>query len=99
MTGFEGKVAIVTGSATGVGAATAILLAQKGCNVVVNYTRSKDEADMAIVSMWNALQLGLNQAKDKVAHLSANQLLAALGVDTAKQTWDDLAEKAQQLIS
>jgi 3-oxoacyl-[acyl-carrier protein] reductase len=38
------KVAIVTGSATGVGAAAAILLAEKGCNVVINYTRSKDEA-------------------------------------------------------
>jgi len=38
------KVAIVTGSATGVGAATAVLLAQKGCNVVINYTRSKEEA-------------------------------------------------------
>jgi 3-oxoacyl-[acyl-carrier protein] reductase len=39
------KVAIVTGSATGVGAAAAILLASKGCNVVINYTRSKDEAE------------------------------------------------------
>jgi 3-oxoacyl-[acyl-carrier protein] reductase len=39
------KVAIVTGSATGVGAATAILLAGKGCNVVINYTRSKTEAE------------------------------------------------------
>ncbi len=39
------KVAIVTGSATGVGAAAAILLAGKGCNVVINYTRSKDEAE------------------------------------------------------
>ena len=38
------KVAIITGSATGVGAATAILLAQKECNVVINYTRSKNEA-------------------------------------------------------
>ena len=38
------KVAIITGSATGVGAATAILLAEKGCNVVINYSRSKDEA-------------------------------------------------------
>jgi len=39
------KVAVVTGSATGVGAAAAIMLAERGCNVVVNYTRSKDEAD------------------------------------------------------
>ena len=38
------KVAIITGSATGVGAATAILLAQKDCNVVINYTRSENEA-------------------------------------------------------
>ena len=38
------KVAIVTGSATGVGAATAVILAQKDCNVVINYTRSKEEA-------------------------------------------------------
>ena len=41
---LQGKVAIVTGSATGIGAATATLLAQKGCNVVVNYTRSEAEA-------------------------------------------------------
>ncbi|MDW8258398.1 MAG: SDR family oxidoreductase, partial [Gammaproteobacteria bacterium] len=38
------KVAIVTGSATGVGAAAAIMLAARGCNVVVNYTRSAQEA-------------------------------------------------------
>ena len=38
------KVAIITGSATGVGAAAAIMLAQKGCHVVINYTRSEKEA-------------------------------------------------------
>lgn len=41
----ERKVAIVTGSATGVGAAAAIMLAERGCNVVINYTRSKTEAE------------------------------------------------------
>jgi len=40
----ESKVAIVTGSASGVGAATCLQLAQKGWNVVVNYSRSKEEA-------------------------------------------------------
>ena len=40
----ERKTAIVTGSATGVGAATAELLAARGCNVVVNFTRSEKEA-------------------------------------------------------
>ena len=37
-------VAIVTGSATGSGAACALQLARKGCRVVVNYTKSEQEA-------------------------------------------------------
>ena len=41
---IRGAVGIVTGSATGVGAACARLLASKGCNVVVNYTKSEAEA-------------------------------------------------------
>jgi 3-oxoacyl-[acyl-carrier protein] reductase len=41
---IKGGVTIVTGSATGVGAACAKLLASKGCNVVINYTKSEAEA-------------------------------------------------------
>ncbi|WP_298931973.1 SDR family NAD(P)-dependent oxidoreductase [uncultured Ramlibacter sp.] len=40
----ERKVALVTGSATGVGAATALLLAQRGFNILVNYSKSEHEA-------------------------------------------------------
>ncbi|MBI1180912.1 MAG: glucose 1-dehydrogenase [Alphaproteobacteria bacterium] len=40
----KGKVAIVTGSATGVGAEVARQLAERGCKVVINYTRSEAEA-------------------------------------------------------
>ena len=39
------KVAIITGSSTGVGAATAISLARRSWNVVINYSRSKTEAE------------------------------------------------------
>ena len=39
------KVAIVTGSATGLGAACAVDLAGRGWNVAINYTKSKKEAD------------------------------------------------------
>lgn len=39
------KVAIVTGSATGAGAAIALALADKGYNVVINYTKSVKEAE------------------------------------------------------
>jgi 3-oxoacyl-[acyl-carrier protein] reductase len=41
---LAGKVAIVTGSATGIGAAVAQGLAKRGANIVVNYTRSETEA-------------------------------------------------------
>src|SRR5215471_3556237 len=41
---LQGKAAIVTGSSTGVGRATALKLARKGCAVLINYSRSKDAA-------------------------------------------------------
>ncbi|MDX8535856.1 SDR family NAD(P)-dependent oxidoreductase [Mesorhizobium sp. VK25A] len=39
------KVAIVTGSATGIGTACAVNLAARGWNATINYCRSKKEAD------------------------------------------------------
>jgi 3-oxoacyl-[acyl-carrier protein] reductase len=42
---IEGKAAVVTGGGTGVGRATALELARRGCSVLVNYSRSKDEAE------------------------------------------------------
>src|SRR5258708_37195438 len=45
---LEGAVCIVTGSATGTGAACAIQLAGKGCSVVVNYTKSEQDARQTV---------------------------------------------------
>jgi 3-oxoacyl-[acyl-carrier protein] reductase len=42
---IQGKAAVITGGGTGVGRATALLLARQGCSVLVNYSRSKDEAE------------------------------------------------------
>jgi 3-oxoacyl-[acyl-carrier protein] reductase len=42
---LEGKVAIVTGAGTGVGSATALALARRGCSVLVNYSRSQQGAE------------------------------------------------------
>ena len=39
------KVAIITGSSAGLGASVAIGLAQKGINVVINYSKSKEKAE------------------------------------------------------
>ena len=41
---MDKPVAIVTGSASGVGAATALKLAQRGWDVVINYSKSEKEA-------------------------------------------------------
>jgi 3-oxoacyl-[acyl-carrier protein] reductase len=42
---LQGKAAIVTGSSVGVGRAVALGLAERGCNVIVNYSRSRAEAE------------------------------------------------------
>jgi len=42
---LQGKTALVTGSSAGVGRATAIGFAERGCSVVVNYNRSRSEAE------------------------------------------------------
>jgi len=42
---LEGKAALVTGGGTGVGRATALALAARGCSVVVNYSRSREAAE------------------------------------------------------
>ena len=42
---LEGRAAIVTGGGTGVGRATALALARRGCSVLVNYSRSVEGAE------------------------------------------------------
>ncbi len=47
---IEGGVSIVTGSASGVGSAAARLLASKGSNVVINYSKSEKEANETLAA-------------------------------------------------
>jgi 3-oxoacyl-[acyl-carrier protein] reductase len=51
---LSGKVAIVTGSASGIGAATAIGLAKRGAKVVINYSKSEKEAGEVAASVRKA---------------------------------------------
>lgn len=48
------KVAIVTGSATGVGAASALALAARGYDVLINYSRSEAEARSSLAACQEA---------------------------------------------
>lgn len=54
MPSSEGRAAIVTGGATGVGAAVAVELAQRGYRVAINYSRSKTEADETVAQCRRA---------------------------------------------
>jgi 3-oxoacyl-[acyl-carrier protein] reductase len=51
---LKGKVAIVTGSSSGIGAATAIKLARRGAGVVINYSKSEDEARNVVTACEEA---------------------------------------------
>jgi 3-oxoacyl-[acyl-carrier protein] reductase len=51
VTGFKGKVALVTGASRGIGRACAIKLAASGASVVVNYNKSAKAADDVVAEI------------------------------------------------
>jgi 3-oxoacyl-[acyl-carrier protein] reductase len=69
-----GKAAIVTGGGTGVGRATTLALAKLGCHVLVNYSRSANEAEQTAAE---ARELGV-QAFAHQADVSSDQQCRAM---------------------
>ncbi len=69
MKDLTNRVAIVTGSSSGVGAATARLLAAQGCHVVINYNSNAEGAEQVAEDCKAAgaetLVLQANVAMDK----------------------------------
>ena len=77
---LSGKCAIVTGSAVGVGRATALELAKRGANVVVNYSRSEEEAKET-VAMVEALGAHALLGRADVSNDAEVRAMVAAAVD------------------
>ena len=77
---LKGKVAIVTGSASGIGASTAIGLAKRGAHVVVNYSKSEKEArESAAAAGGETLVVQADVAKDEDCRRLAQAALGKWG--------------------
>jgi 3-oxoacyl-[acyl-carrier protein] reductase len=78
--GFKGKTAVVTGSATGIGAAIAIGLAARGANVVVNYSKSEAEA-VATADAARRHGAGVHLAQGNVSRDEDCRKIAAAAIE------------------
>jgi 3-oxoacyl-[acyl-carrier protein] reductase len=58
------RVAIITGASSGIGAATALELSRRGWSVVVNYSRSEDEAGQIAAQCKDAIAIRADVADD-----------------------------------
>jgi 3-oxoacyl-[acyl-carrier protein] reductase len=77
---LNGKVAIVTGSASGIGAASALGLAKRGAKIVVNYSKSEKEAN-AVADSIRATQGDVIVVQGDVSSDSECKKLAKAALD------------------
>ena len=80
---LNNAVCIVTGSATGIGAACVHRLGERGCRVVINYTKSEAEAKATLPNAKKfgveALLVQANVAVDADCHRMAEAALEKVG--------------------
>jgi len=80
---LQGKIAIVTGSARGIGASTAVALAKEGANVVVNYVAPSSKVHAESVA--KAIQSAGSQALIVQADLGSLEALELIVKKTVEK--------------
>ncbi len=73
------KVAIITGASSGIGAATAMLLARRGWRIAVNYQKNKDHAEKVAHECGNAIALQADVSQDADCRRLARSVLEKWG--------------------
>jgi len=83
MSEFDGRNAIITGAARGIGRAIALELAQRGCNIAFNYARSAEAASSLVKEIESlgrrALAIQADVADAKAARALVDQTKEVLG--------------------
>ncbi len=77
---MQGRVAIVTGGGTGIGAATVRMLAERGVHCVVNYSSSRDDAEAVADEVGNgAVAVQADIVEDAACKALAQAAIHAFG--------------------
>ncbi len=80
---LQGKVALVTGSSTGLGLAIALELGARGASVALNYAHRTDRAEMALANFTSSGAKGALFKADVTEADSVNQLVAEIKQELA----------------
>ncbi|OGG04133.1 hypothetical protein A2Z33_03140 [Candidatus Gottesmanbacteria bacterium RBG_16_52_11] len=91
---LQGKIAIITGSAKGIGRATALLFAKEGASVVINYRKSKEQAEEVArtIGSANSLVVEADVSREEDVKRLVKQCVARFG------TVDILVNNAGEIL-